>query len=283
MPPSPEGPSLAGGGIQRTQRTQLVRALSKLGICSRGEAARLVAAGEVAVNGEIAWDPAAWVELGRDRIEARGRPAGSARVTEGIPVPGRRPEAEAGKAPGAAGRNYLALHKPPGYVTTRNDELGRKTVHDLLPPGLSGVWVFPVGRLDKDSEGLLLFTDDGAWSDRLTDPAFHVDKVYRVKLDARPREEDLAAFRAGLLLDGSRTLPAGAEADGGSWVRVTLREGRNRQIRRMFHTLGYKVKRLIRVAIGPLELGDLAPGEARFLDAGMVKRLRTAGGRPGKA
>lgn len=243
MPAKPESPG---------KRTQLARALSKLGLCSRGEAARRIAAGEVRVNGRPARDPEAWVELGKDRIEVGGAPAA------------------------AAARRYYRMHKPPGYVTTRSDELGRKTVYDLLPAEASGGWVFPVGRLDKESEGLLLLTDDGAWSDRLTDPAFHVEKRYRVKLDGRPREEDLAAFRAGIVIEGRRTLPAEVAPEGGAWYVVTLSEGRNRQIRRMFHALGLKVKRLVRVSIGPLELGAMEPGEVRALDPSEVAALARA-------
>jgi 23S rRNA pseudouridine2605 synthase len=244
--PAPDGPS--------GKRVHLERALSKLGLCSRGEAARRIAESRVAVNGVTATSPVQWVELGRDRIELDGIPAGA--------------DGGAGAAAGADARRrgvYLALHKPPGCVTTRSDELGRETVYDLLPGEYRVSWIFPVGRLDRESEGLLLMTDDGAWADRLTDPAFHVDKVYRVKLDGRPAEAELRAFREGVEIGGERTLPAGLEADGGNWYRVTLREGRNRQIRRMFHALGYKVKRLVRVSIGPLELGDLPPGGIRVL------------------
>ncbi len=236
--------------LARPRRTQLNRALSKLGLCSRGVAAEWIAAGRVRVNGKPAESAGQWVELGVDRIEAAGAEARA-------PV-------------------YLALHKPPGYVTTRSDELGRKTVYDLLPVEYSGGWVFPVGRLDKDSEGLLLLTNDGEWSDALTDPERHVAKVYRVKLDGKPRPDELARFRSGIELDGSITLPAGAEAEGAGWYRVELTEGRNRQIRRMFHALGYKVKRLQRVSIGTLELGDLGPGETRVLPKGTARALRKA-------
>lgn len=256
--PDPDGP--AGSGPPAPgKRTQLNRALSKLGLCSRGEAGRWIAAGRVKVNGETATDPDRWVELGRDRVEADAA---------GMP---------AGPAPGGP-RRYFRMHKPAGYVTTRSDELGRKTVYDLLDnlPQAAGSWLFPVGRLDKDSEGLLLLTDDGEWSNRIMDPDFHVEKRYRVKLDGRPRDEELAAFRAGIELEGRKTLPAEVDPEGGSWYRVTLREGRNRQIRRMFHALGYKVKRLVRVSIGPLELGDLAPGEVRVLEAEWVAALSAA-------
>jgi len=202
------------------------------------------------VNGTPALSPEQWVEIGRDRIEVAGLPAAR-----------RGPHV------------YLVLHKPAGYVTTRSDELGRKTVYDLLTVSTAG-WLFPVGRLDRDSEGLLLMTDDGEWADLLTDPEFHVEKTYRVRLDGKPGPGDLQRFRSGIELDGILTLPAGAEAEGGGWHRVVLTEGRNRQIRRMFHALGYKVKRLVRTAIGPLELGDLAPGEARILEPDAVEALR---------
>lgn len=253
--------------LARRKRTQLNRALSKLGLCSRGVAAEWIAAGRVRVNGKPAHSPEQWVDLEEDRIEA-------------LPAPGEHPEGNERVTPDR--RAYLAMHKPPGYVTTRSDELGRKTVYDLLPPEWAGGWVFPVGRLDKDSEGLLLLTSDGTWSDALTDPARHVPKVYRVKLDGRPGPADLERFRAGIPLDGKPTAPAGVEAEGAGWYRVTLTEGRNRQIRRMFHALGYKVKRLVRVSIGPLALGDLAPGGVRELSARERDSLRARMGKGGR-
>jgi 23S rRNA pseudouridine2605 synthase len=263
--------------LAEPKRTHLNRALSKLGLCSRGTAGRWIAEGRVTVNGVRAESPEQWVELGKDRIEVAPAPtpvgdAGDAGI-------GINAATAAAAAPGA--RTYLMLHKPAGYVTTRSDELGRKTVYDLLPAAYADAWLFPVGRLDMDSEGLLLMTDDGEWANLLTDPEFHVDKLYRVKLDGRPREEELARFRSGIPLDGSPTLPAGvdAEAAGGNWYRVRLTEGRNRQIRRMFHALGYKVKRLVRVAIGDLELGDLAEGAVAGLGAAQVDALRKAAAR----
>jgi 23S rRNA pseudouridine2605 synthase len=258
------------------QRTHLNRALSKLGLCSRGVAARWIAEGRVSVNGARAEDPEQWVDLGKDLIRIKPEAGGvepeagaadntaSPAAPVSIPIDPARP------------RVYLILNKPAGFVTTRSDELGRKTVYDLLPQAYAGGWLFPVGRLDKDSEGLLLMTDDGEWSNLLTDPDYHVEKTYRVKLDARPGEEELRRFREGIVLDGSATLPAGVEAESGSWYRVRLTEGRNRQIRRMFHELGYKVKRLVRVAIGGLELGDLAEGAVAELPAERVEGLRAA-------
>jgi 23S rRNA pseudouridine2605 synthase len=248
-----------------SKRTHLNRALSKLGLCSRGVAARWIAEGRVTVNGARAEDPEQWVELGKDRIQVAPEAGSAAPLIEAraaAPIAAAHP------------RVYLMVNKPAGYVTTRSDELGRQTVYDLLPEAYAGGWLFPVGRLDKDSEGLLLMTDDGEWSNLLTDPDFHVEKIYRVKLDAKPREEELRRFREGIELDGSATLPAGVEPEGGNWYRVRLTEGRNRQIRRMFHALGYKVKRLVRVSIGGLELGDLAEGAVAKLSPERVEGLR---------
>jgi 23S rRNA pseudouridine2605 synthase len=240
------------------KRSHLNRALSKLGICSRTVADSWIMAGKVSVNGFTALDPEFWVELGTDKIEVAGLSQTSI------------------KGPSL----YLCMHKPAGYVTTRNDELGRKTVYDLLPADSGAGWIFPVGRLDLESEGLLLMTDDGEWANRLTDPEFHVEKEYRVKLDGQPLPSELDTFRQGILLEGRLTLPACVDAEGGGWHRVVITEGRNRQIRKMFHALGYKVKRLVRVSIGPLALGDLKVGEIRKLDLEWVEKLRRAASGP---
>lgn len=250
-----------------SKRTHLNRALSKLGLCSRGVAERWIAEGRVTVNGVAAASPEQWVELGSDRIEVAGE------VTPAVPAPrGASPSTGPSPEP-ARERAYLVLNKPAGYVTTRSDELGRKTVYDLLPEAFAAGWVFPVGRLDRDSEGLLLLTNDGEWANLLTDPGFHVEKTYRVKLDRKPLEAELERFRIGIMLDGRRTLPARATAEGGVWVRVGITEGRNRQIRRMFRALGYTVKRLVRIAVGSLELGDLAEGAVTALGPEWIGRL----------
>jgi pseudouridine synthase len=230
--------------VKAAQRTQLHRALSKLGVCSRARAALLVRGGGVRVNGRVVRDPLAWVVPGSDRIDVEA-------------PEGRRPPARTGVPV------LLAMHKPPGYVTTRSDERGRATVYDLLPARYRDRWLFPVGRLDRDSEGLLLFTDDGALADRLTAPSSHVEKVYRVLLDRELGPAQLRAFREGVEVSGRRTLPARIEPEGAGWYRVTLVEGRNRQIRRMVEALGGRVRRLVRTAVGPVALGDLAPGRVR--------------------
>jgi 23S rRNA pseudouridine2605 synthase len=263
--------------LANPKRTHLNRALSKLGICSRRVADGWILAGRIRVNGEVAIAPDFWVEIGTDIIEVD-------QATLGIPSTDKTPRAHV----------YLLVHKPAGYVTTRKDELGRKTVYDLLPmeyqsqadsqsklhadKGKREAWIFPVGRLDLESEGLLLMTDDGEWANLLTDPDFHVEKTYRVKLDRQPLPDQLEQFRTGILLEGRVTLPAKVEAEGQGWHRVVIHEGRNRQIRRMFHALGYKVKRLVRVSIGTLELGDLKPGEVRNLEPEWVERLRLESG-----
>lgn len=250
------------------QRVMLVRALSKLGLCSRQEARRAIRAGRVQVNGKTARDSLYWITLGEDQIVFDGKPLNAAQPLR-----------------------YFMLHKPAGYVTSRRDSFGRPTVFDLMPmaqtklgkpsgeaPGRD--WLFPVGRLDFDSEGLLLFTNDGPLADALTNPASHVEKVYRVQVDRMPPEKELRRLEQGILLDGRRTLPAKVEYESdphdGRWLRITIHEGKNRQVRRMFAAVGSHVRRLLRVRIGPLHLGNLAVGEWRELTAAEVQALRGA-------
>ncbi len=233
------------------RRVHLHRALSKLGWGSRGQAWDWIRAGEVRVDGRVVTDPLTWVDLDRQHI-TRG-----------------------GKEPPSAVRVVLALHKPRGVVTTRSDERGRRTVYDLLPPGLP--WVFPAGRLDADSEGLLILTSDAQLATRLTDPAHHVPKTYHVTINGEPTEDELRRLRDGIELDDGLTRPAEVRVPerGGrrSVVEMVLTEGRNRQIRRMWAALGRRVKRLVRVAIGGLEMGDLAAGACRELTEAEVGRL----------
>ena len=230
---------------------QLHRALSKLGWGSRSQAWAWVRAGEVEVDGRVVTDPLTWVDLDRQRVTRRGREAESA-----APL-------------------VLALHKPRGVVTTRSDERGRRTVYDLLPPGLP--WVFPAGRLDADSEGLLILTNDANLAVRLTEPEHRVPKTYHVTLNGRPSEHDLERLRRGVTLADGVTRPAGVRVLRGARLEVVLTEGRNRQLRRMAAAVGFRVKRLTRVAVGGVALGDLAPGACRALSAAEVERLSNRG------
>ena len=240
----------------------LPRALSKLGICSRSEAVERIRAGRVRVDGRVAREPELRVDLARDRIEVDGASAQGER------------------------RVYLALNKPRGLVTTRDDPQGRDTVYACLTdPGLP--FVSAVGRLDKASEGLLLFTNDTRWAARLLDPASHVPRTDHVQVDRVPDESFLRRLEAGVATPEGDTLGA-REARllraGGrnAWLELVLDEGRNRHIRRMLAALDVETLRLVRVAIGPLPLGDLAKGAFRFLEPAEVRALdeaaRAAGG-----
>ena len=235
----------------------LARALSKFGACSRKEAERWIAAGRVAVNGKPVFAP-------QRRIDPR-----LARVT----VDGKRVGDD-------TERIVLALHKPAGYITSRLDPGGRRTVYDLIAD--VDRWVFPVGRLDRDTTGLLVLTNDHRLGQRLTDPEHHVPKTYHVLVDGVPDEGALRALREGVPLgDGTLSRPAlvaplGAARGGRTWLEIVLREGKNRQVRRMCAAVGHEVQELSRVAIGALRLGDLPPGKWRRLTAAEVRRLEHA-------
>jgi 23S rRNA pseudouridine2605 synthase len=222
----------------------LARTLSKLGFSSRAQAAQLIRAGRVRVNGAVRRDPETQVRLGKDRIEIDGCQ---------IKV---------------AAKIYLVLNKPRGIVTTASDEKGRDTVYSLLSAELP--WVAPVGRLDKASEGLLLLTNDSAWGARVTAPETHLDKTYHVQIGNVADAELLEALKNGVCTKEGDTLRVKAASllrrgERHSWVEIILDEGKNRHIRRMLETLGIEVLRLIRVAIGSLALGDLAKGAVRPL------------------
>ncbi len=234
------------------KRVGLARALSKLGFCSRSQAFELIRQGKVTLNGTRPTNPSTPVRLNVDRIQVEGQ-----RIA-------------------AAEKLYLMLNKPRGIVSTASDEKGRDTVYSLLPKDLQ--WLAPVGRLDKASEGLLLLTNDSEWAARITDPATHLDKTYHVQLNViagqplidsllrgieTPSGEALRAKRVSLLRAGEKN----------SWVELILDEGKNRQIRRMFDALGIEVLRLIRVAIGPLQLGTLPKAQQRPLRPDEKARL----------
>lgn len=237
------------------RRVGLARALSKLGYCSRSQAAELVRAGRVRLNGGTQRDPEAPVHLGRNKIEVDGRIVGIERKV------------------------YLVLNKPRGLVTTASDEKGRDTVYACLPEGLP--WVAPVGRLDKASEGLLLLTNDSQWAARVASPETHLEKIYHVQVSGRPNESFLETLVKGVRVDGGETLRAksaqilrGGEQN--TWLVIILDEGKNRQIRRMLEHSGIEVLRLIRVAIGPLQLGELPKGSSRQLTQAEKRTLDTA-------
>jgi 23S rRNA pseudouridine2605 synthase len=210
--------------------------MSKMGYCSRARAAEMIAAGRVRLNGSVRRNGEAPVRLGQDKIEVDSREIRAAEKT------------------------YWMLNKPRGVVTTASDEKGRETVYDYIGDG--GNWLAPVGRLDKASEGLLLLTNDSEWAARVLDPAGHVAKTYHVQIAALADEALLQALRRGVRVDRVLELRRGER---NSWLEIVLHEGKNRQIRRMLETLGIEVLRLVRVAIGALELGDLAKGESRKL------------------
>ncbi len=249
----------------------LDRALSKLGVCSRWEARAAVHAGRVRVNGKVITQHTHWVTLARDLIQL---------------------DEQAVRA--VIGSRYLMLHKPAGYVTTRKDNLHRPTVFDLLPPEIlahdpqnKNRWIFPVGRLDADSEGLLLFTNDGVLSEALTSPATHVFKIYRVLLKRLPSANELQQLRQGIRLEDFTTLPARITreldhipaANSEHWLRIAICEGKNRQVRRMFAAVGCEVQRLIRISLGPLHLGNLPLGAWRELTDAEVQGLKKACGK----
>jgi 23S rRNA pseudouridine2605 synthase len=235
----------------------LARALSKFGVASRREAERWIAAGRVSVGGVVCRAPRRFIDPRRDRVSVDGR-----RVADATP------------------RVVIAFHKPVGLVTTRVDPGRRPTVYDALSD--VGRWVFPVGRLDRDSSGLLVLTNDHRLGERLTSPDHHVPKTYHARVRGVPEREALRALREGLTLDdGTRTRPArvrelgslrgassrlGAGAGAPStWLEVVLTEGKNRQVRRMCAAVGHEVLELVRVRVGGLSLGALAPGEWREL------------------
>lgn len=232
----------------------LERVLSKAGIGSRTEARQWIAAGRVRVNGKAVTDADRWVDLERDRITFDGKPL-------------RRAESV-----------YLLLYKPTGYLTTYSDPEGRPTIFDLLPE--RGRYVFPVGRLDLDTSGLLILTNDTAFAERLTNPDYKVPKTYLVKASQHLTDEQLDQLRRGIELRDGPTKPARVErireAGGRTVFEITITEGRNRQVRRMVEALEAKVLKLVRVAIGPVSIGGMKIGTVRELTAEEVRALRKA-------
>ena len=232
---------------------RLGKHLAHAGIASRRASEALVADGRVTVDGAVITDPA------RDVTGA-----------EAIAVDG-----ELVRGPGT--RVVYALHKPAGVVSTAADTHGRPTVVDLVPTGQR---LYPVGRLDAESTGLILLTNDGDLAYTLTHPRFEVPRTYRARVDGRPSERALRALREGVVLDDGLTAPAQVRLVGGHELELTIHEGRKRQVRRMCEAVGHRVVDLRRVAFGPLRLGELSIGRHRRLTAAEVQRLRDAARTP---
>jgi len=239
---------------------RLQRYLARAGVASRRAAERLIADGHVRVNGSVVTELGAKVMSGFDVVEVNGEQV----------------------LPRQGGHAYYALNKPAGYLTTLSDPQGRPTVAGLMPA--DGRRLFAVGRLDADTTGVLILTDDGDLAHRLMHPSFHVPKTYRVAVEGVPSAEALEALRSGIELDDGMTAPASVELvgshAGGSVALMTIREGRKRQVRRMFSSRGHRVIALERESFGAIELGDLPPGTTRLLSDDEVDRLRHAAGLP---
>jgi 23S rRNA pseudouridine2605 synthase len=234
--------------------------LSKRGLCSRTQAAEWIRDGRVCVDGRVVRDPEFPTIAGVHRIAVDGR----------------------GLDALAASPRYLMLNKPRGLVTTARDERGRDTVYRCFD-GADVGWIAPVGRLDKASEGLLLFSNDPVWSARITDPETGPDKTYHVQIDRIPDEADLQAMREGIECEGALLRAKSATflrmGEKNAWLEIVLDEGRNRQIRRLLEALDIRVLRLVRVAIGPVALDDLAKGAWRPLTPAEVEGLLATDGR----
>lgn len=232
---------------------RLQKFLAHAGVASRRAAEELIRAGHVAVNGQVILQMGLQIDPGRDRVTVDGRP-----ITEAEPP------------------FYAALHKPRGYVTTVKDERGRPTVVQLLP---SNARMYPVGRLDLDSEGLLLITNDGELTHRLLHPQHHVAKEYHLLVAGELGANALRTLRQGVALEDGLTAPTTVELlqreRDALWLRMVIHEGRKRQIRRMVEAVGGRVIRLIRVRIDGVRLGKLQPGEWRRLTVGEVTQLRS--------
>ncbi len=240
-------------------RYGIARVLSKRGVCSRTQAAEWVRAGRVSVGGRVVRDPECPTALDRDDIAVDGN------------------------AIAAAAPVYLMLNKPRGLVTTASDERGRDTVYRCFDgaktsSGTQLPWIAPVGRLDKASEGLLLFANDPQWAARITDPQTGPHKTYRVQIDRIPDADLLAALCRGIDEAGERLSAVSATllraGEKNAWVELVLDEGRNRQIRRLLEAFDIATLRLVRVAIGGLALGDLPKGQWRALTTGDLERIR---------
>ena len=250
----PPPATVAASGNDSPMR--LNKAIAHSGMASRRAADALILEGRVTVNGSVVTEPGTQVNLLSDSVTVDGKPLA----------------AETGQD-----HTYLLINKPTHHVSTANDPQGRKTVLDLVPPALAEKRLYPVGRLDYFSEGLLLLTDDGELTLRLTHPRYHLPKVYQVRVRECPTEAMLAAMRKGMTLaEGERLAPVQVTLQPGNVLEMTLSQGINRQIRRMCRDLGLTILRLVRVRSGPIVLGDLPSGTARELTGQEVTALKKA-------
>lgn len=233
-------------------KERLQKVMAHAGVASRRKSEDIIQQGRVAVNGETVTELGTKVDPERDRITVDGE---SIAVTEEY--------------------TYIALHKPTDVIATADDPRGRTTVLDLVDVDER---VYPAGRLDADSEGLVLLTNDGELTYKLTHPSFEHQKEYHVRVAGRPSPEKLERLRSGVRLEDGLTAPAEVEllhrAGNDTWLKMILHEGRNRQIRRMTDAVGHPVRQLLRVRMGPIELGDLAAGQWRHLTPSEVEQLR---------
>lgn len=227
--------------------------LAHQGVCSRRDAMNVIQAGRVSVNGKVVTEPSTKVTGGEDKIMVDGKPVEAKRY------------------------DYIMLNKPAGYTTTREDKFADKLVLELLPSHYHHL--NPVGRLDKDTEGLLILTNDGELAHHLTHPKFNIDKTYLVKIQKKLSDEDIRKLEQGVILDGEKTAPARIEAvrllKPGYEFLLTIHEGRKRQVRMMLGKIGHYVTFLKRVQQGPLLLGHLPTGKFRILDKEEIKQLKS--------
>lgn len=256
-PLSQSGASPAGERLQKF--------LAHAGVASRRHAEELIAAGAVTVNGQVVRELGTRVDPATDDVRVRGR-----------------------RVHAAAHHLYVLLNKPADVVTTAHDPQGRRTVLDLLPEEWRERRVYPVGRLDRDSEGLLLLTDDGDFALHLTHPRYALPKEYAALVAGRPSRATMGRLERGVRLADDERPTASARVweirsqGDATWMGVEIHEGRNRQVRRMFEVMGHPVLRLRRVRVGPLALGTLARGRARLLTEDEVTGLRRAAGGSGR-
>jgi len=234
---------------------RLQKILARAGLTSRRDAERWIVDGRITVNGAVVRKLGTQADPAKDSIKVDGK-----------------------RVKPAAAPLYYALHKPAGVITTLNDPEHRPDITPFLARLGERRRVFPVGRLDYNTTGLLLLTNDGELALRLTHPRFGATKVYRVKLSACPTEEELQRLRKGIRLDDGMTAPARVRVvdklKKNAWVEIELNEGRKREVRRMFEVLGYFVEKLIRIRVGTVSLGDLPPGELRPLSQLEIRSLK---------